>query len=159
LDPPQTGSNLIDAPHFRLILVPFIEADKTRLTQIYSARLSDPESIIRGFAAQGLEELGSSAKSAVPALVDSLSKAKKDDLSRSDLIDALGAIGKAARKATPLLVELSSDENGYVAQHALDALLKVDVELCGQYREAGRSQTSKVDVSGCGSIIIEPSGA
>jgi hypothetical protein len=63
----------------------------------------------------------------VPVLIDALKKSGKDNLSRSDLIRALGAIGKAAKAAVPLLIELSADENGYVAGTAVDALLNIDL--------------------------------
>jgi HEAT repeat protein len=61
----------------------------------------------------------------VPALIQAAQSS--DVLVRIYSVQALGAIGKAAKKSTPTLLQLTKDESGSVRMCALEALSRIGV--------------------------------
>jgi HEAT repeat protein len=98
--------------------------------------LNDKDEEVRGFAVQGLRNIGPDAKAAVPALLAGL----KDEANRSfhkDIIDALGEMGPAAKVAIPTIQDALKDaklrrsaawalgEMGPEAKTAVPALMEI----------------------------------
>ncbi len=87
------------------------------------ARLGNADSDVRRAAAKELGELGSEARSAVPALTKALND--RDLFVRRFAAEALGKIGPDAKSAIPALSKMTSDSRKEVALAAVEALGKM----------------------------------
>jgi HEAT repeat protein len=84
--------------------------------------LEDPSPAVQAQGAFGLSQMGSEAREAVPALIESL---KRESLVRQNAALALGAIGPEASDAVPALIELLHDPEWTVRRQAATALGKI----------------------------------
>lgn len=87
--------------------------------------LRNPSPAAQAQAAFGLSRLGPEARSAVPALIDALTK---DSLVRQNAALALGQIGPDARDAVPALIQALSDSEWAVRRQAALALGQIGPE-------------------------------
>jgi HEAT repeat protein len=87
--------------------------------------LQDPDQIVRIHAATVLGSMGEDAESAVPALVDLVTKGDIHD--RKLAVLTLGEIGPAAEEAIPALFAAIEDEDDGLAELAVAALEQIDL--------------------------------
>jgi HEAT repeat protein len=87
--------------------------------------LRDPNPAVQAQGAFGLSRLGPAARSAVPSLIEALSK---DRPVRQNAALALGQIGPDAREAVPALGEALSDSEWAVRRQAALALGQIGPE-------------------------------
>src|SRR5258708_5201500 len=74
--------------------------------------LQSADADIRSRALRELQQLGPEARTAVPALIAALEKARDDRNLAGAIADTLGAIGQDARAGVPLLVPLVNPDGG-----------------------------------------------
>jgi HEAT repeat protein len=90
------------------------------------AMLADADQFVRVHAATLLGSMGEDAELAVPALIALLENGDVRDRRLAAL--TLGEIGPAAEEAIPPLLEAADDEDESVADLALDAIERIDME-------------------------------
>ena len=109
-------------------------------------RLADDVGYGRGASCNTLKILGAESAAATPALVEFLRSAdRRNQGARENAIEALGAIGPAAKEAAPLLEEMAAKDDS-LADDAVRALANVAPET-GKRLPAVAARLAEVETS------------
>ena len=111
-----------------------IGGDSSVLVHVFTASLDDPRADVRIWAGTGLGQFGNKAESAVPKLLEALTRRGMDDEGRSlvGLVNGLESIGPTTNDVAPFLIKLFSHEEEGVRRCATNALIKMDPEAAAR---------------------------